>query len=446
MNLPLNIIKNRLFKPVDIAILVYFRILGASLMAGELINSIFLGDIDKYDAADFHFSYQFFPWLDPWNTYGLYAHYSITIIAGFMVAAGMFYRYTTIIFFLGFTSLFLMEEADYINHTYLYCLISFWMIFLPLNKAFSFDAIRKPNIIISYAPAWCYYLLLFQMSLVYFYAGVAKLNYDWLRGIPMNMVLPYQGDTFLLGPLLILPGANYVMSYMGLAFDLLIVPILLWKETRIYGLVFALIFHLSNVLIFGLATFPWFSIMMTSLFFDPSWPRKIPIFRNYLPPLSLDYIPSLSMFKRKLIMYSLAIYAFIQIVVPLRHWLYPGNVNWTEEGHYFSWRMMLRGKTGYITYNITIPETDSTFAESPLDHITTHHYNDLISKPDLIIQYAHFLAEKYQHLSDDRVKVTASTNVSLNGRPDQPIVDPLVDLAAERRSLKHYPWIEPLKQ
>jgi hypothetical protein len=145
-------------------------------------------------------------------------------------------------------------------------------------------------------------------------------------------------------------------------------------------------------------------------------------------------------------MYSLAIYAFIQIVVPLRHWLYPGNVNWTEEGHYFSWRMMLRGKTGYITYNITIPVTDSTFAESPLDHITTHHYNDLISKPDLIIQYAHFLAEKYQHLSDDRVKVTASTNVSLNGRPDQPIVDPLVDLAAKRRSLKHYPWIEPLKQ
>lgn len=441
----LILIKNKLFQPVDIAILVYFRILGASLITGELVNSIFIGDIENYTAADFHFSYYFFTWLNPSSATGLYFHFGITIAAGIMVAAGMFYRFTSIIFFLGFSSLFLMEETEYINHTYLYCLITFWMIFMPLNKAFSYDSYRKPVITSAYAPSWCYYLLLFQMSLVYFYAGVAKLNVDWLQGFPMNMVLPYKGDTFLIGPLLALPGAHYIFSYMGLAFDLLIVPMLLWKRTRIIGFTFAVIFHLSNVLIFGLATFPWFSIMMTSLFFNPSWPRKIPVFKNYLPPLYLKYHPEeYFVTKRKLITYSLFVYAFVQVFVPLRHWLYPGNVNWSEEGHYFSWRMMLRGKTGSITYLVTISENDSTFSESPLDHITFDQYNDLVGKPELIIQYAHFLADKYQHLSEQPIRVTATTNVGLNGRPDQAIVDPQINLAAEKRSLKHYEWIEPL--
>ena len=31
----------------------------------------------------------------------------------------------------------------------------------------------------------------------------------------------------------------------------------------------------------------------------------------------------------------------IQFLLPLRHLLYPGNVNWTEEGFRFAWRVML---------------------------------------------------------------------------------------------------------
>lgn len=443
----LDTLKAKLFLPVDIAILVYFRILAASLISGELINSIFLGDIEKYQAADFHFSYQFFSWLNPWTTAeGMYIHYCVTIVAGFMVAAGMYYRYASVVFFIGFSSLFLMEETEYINHTYLYCLISFWMMFMPLNRAFSYDAFRDPKIQTAYAPAWCYYLLLFQMSIVYFYAGVAKLNPDWLQGVPMHMVLPYKADTFLIGPLLALPGAHLVFSYMGLAFDLLIVPILLLKRTRIYGFIFALIFHLSNVLIFGLATFPWFSIMMTSLFFHPSWPRKVPFFNKHLPPITqkLKTI-SYSIRAKKVVVYGLILYALIQVFVPLRHWLYPGNVNWTEEGHYFSWRMMLRGKTGSIMYQVTLPESDSTFSERPMLHINYDQYSDLIGKPELIIQYAHFLAKKYQHLSNVPLQVTATTSVSLNGRPGQPIVDPSVNLVAKKRGLQHYEWIVPLR-
>ncbi len=185
--------------------------------------------------------------------------------------------------------------------------------------------------------------------------------------------------------------------------------------------------------------------MMTSLFFGTSWPRKIPYFKKLLPPLGENSFLSAELKINTSKYYLLCIYAVVQLLLPLRHWLYPGNVNWTEEGHYFSWRMMLRGKSGSITYKITLPGTDSTFTENPLPHINQSQYNDLIGKPELIIQYAHFLTKKYQYLDAYPIKVYAITNVSLNGRPTQPIVDSTVDLAAEKRSLKHYDWIIPLQ-
>ncbi len=218
--------KEKLFQPVDIAILVYFRILGAALIAGELFNVILLGEIEEYGTTTFHFSYYLFPWLNPWHVTGMYLHYFLAIAAALMVSAGIMYRFSTICLFFLYTSLFLMGETDYINHTYLYSLISFLMIFMPLHKAVSYDTYIKPSIKTAYAPAWCYYLLLFQMSVVYFFAGLAKINVDWLNGVPMNFITQNKVDTFLLGNFFRLPESHYIMSYFGLAFDLFIVPAL----------------------------------------------------------------------------------------------------------------------------------------------------------------------------------------------------------------------------
>jgi hypothetical protein len=316
------------------------------------------------------------------------------------------------------------------------------MIFLPLNRSFSFDVKRKPEIESSSGPTWAYYLLLFQISVVYFYAGVAKLNFDWLSGSPMDLVIPYKTDTLLIGPLLGHPWAPYGISYVGLIFDLTIVPLMLWQRTRLITFMVAVSFHISNALIFGLATFPWFSIMMTSLFFNPSWPREFLKLKRFIPPYhpEEDYsVPDL--FRRKLITYALFTYATIQILLPLRHWLYPGDVHWTEEGHYFSWRMMLRSKTGNISYYVTIPGSDSTIVENPKDHITYNQYTDLIGKPEFIVQYAHFLAKKHQQHPEKEIIVRASNKISLNGRLPSELVDTLANLAAEERSLRHYHWI-----
>lgn len=317
---------------------------------------------------------------------------------------------------------------------------------MPANRAFSYDSFKDKSIESSVSPSWCYYLLLLQIGIVYFYAGVAKINVDWLDGRPMNMVMPYQGDVFLLGQLLVLPGAHYFISYAGLLFDLTIFPLLLWNRTRVPAFILAVMFHVSNALIFGLATFPWFSIMMSSLFFNPSWPRNLPFLKKYLPVLKDVSLKNNNYyFKSNLLKNAIIFYLAVQILLPLRHWLYPGNVNWTEEGHYFSWRMMLRAKTGTINYTVHFPDSNTTIVENPMDHITKGQYQDLIGKPELIVQYAHFLADKHKKDAGEEVIVKATSEVSLNGRPRQPIVDPEVDLASENRSLKHYDWIIPLK-
>lgn len=398
-------------------------------MAQELINGLIIGKFDQYVLPQFHFSYMFFEWVKPWPYWGMVLHYAITIFAGFAVAFNFHYRIFSIILFCGYSLLFLFDQTEYINHTYLYCLISFWMMFLPLDKR------RKSH------PAWILYLILFHMSLAYFFGGIAKLNSDWLNGSPMDIFLAARKD-HPLGSLYTTSWAPYAFSYGGLLFDLLIVPLMVWRPTRWIGLTLSVIFHLSNVAMFGLATFPWFSLLLTTMFFDPSWPRKIPLLRSFMP-WGIERIP---VFKHnKVLVGALSIYCLIHVCLPLRHFFYPGVTNWTEEGHMFSWRMMLRSKQGSLHF--FVKKQDAVVMEKidPLHFITPRQFDDLIGKPDLILQFAHLLRDHYRKNKNEEVDVYASCRVSLNGRPYREMIFPGTNLAREKRSLMPYQWVRPLE-
>jgi vitamin K-dependent gamma-carboxylase len=417
-----------LSKPVDAAILIYFRIGAGILMSQELINGLFIGKFHEYTAPKFHFSYLFFDWIEPWSYWGMVLHYSLTIFSGFAVAFNFHYRIFSKLLFLGYVLLFLMAQTEYINHNYLYCLVSFWMMFLPLDKNQSKQ------------PAWMLYLLLFHMSLAYFFGGIAKLNSDWLSGTPMDLFLSHRKD-YPLGKIYSATWAPYLFSYGGLAFDLLIVPMLLWKRTRLIALVSSIFFHISNIMMFGLATFPWFSMLLTSMFFDPSWPGKVPVLRNFMPGKHNDefnYSP------KPFLKYALGLYVMIHVVLPFRHHFYPGITSWTEEGHMFAWRMMLRSKSGNLNYYVKNLTSGQVFPVNHLEFITTRQYQDIIGKPDLVLQMAHKLRDYYQEKWLSKVSVYATSRVSLNGRPREEMISQGVDLALEERTIKPYKWVKPL--
>lgn len=419
-----------LFKPIDAAILVYFRVGAGLFMAHELVNALIIGKFDQYVLPQFHFSYMYFDWIRPWPYWGMVIHYALTIFSGYAVAFNFHYKIFSKILFLGITLLFLFDQTEYINHHYLYCLISFWMMVLPLHEQ------KKTR------PAWMLYLVLFHMALAYFFGGIAKLNGDWLSGTPMDIFLAERKD-HPLGFIYTQKWAPYAFSYGGLLFDLAIVPIMLMRQTRVFGLILSILFHISNVWMFGLATFPWFSLFLTTMFFDPSWPRKIPLLKSFMP-WGIERAPEYKI-NRPLVA-ALGVYVLIHLALPFRHLLYPGMTSWTEEGHMFAWRMMLRSKKGNVLYFVQKKDTGIMTMIDPLEHITPRQFDDIIGKPDLILSFAHYLRDHYQKKWNTEVSVYASSRVSLNGRPRKEMIVPGTDLAKEERSILPYTWIRPLEK
>ena len=432
-----------LFAPVDIAILVYFRIAFGGIMLWEVWRYFDKGWIARYWIDPIlNFPYFGFEWFHPWPGQGMYIHFiGLGILAAF-ITVGFWYRISTVLFFLGFTYMFLLEKARYLNHFYLICLISFLLIFIPAHRGFSIDAWRRPGMRTSTVPAWTLWLLRIQIGIPYFYGGLAKINSDWLQGEPMRMWMAERMDFPLIGSLFTQEWMVYFLSYGGLLLDLLVVPFLLWRLTRPYAFGVALVFHLMNVQLFDIGIFPWFMIAATAIFFSPDWPRQLVKQRrcglNQTPPTRLTP-------RHTLILTLLGIYLFLQLMLPFRHYLYPGDVNWTEEGHRFAWHMKLRDKNTDIRFVITHKLDDTVSHLDPDDIMPRWQVRKMAARPDMILQLSHIIAEDLGGADQDAIEVRAEALASLNGREKQLLIDPTVDLSKERQSLLPADWILPLE-
>ncbi len=450
-----------LFEPVDISFLVFFRIVFGGILLWEVYRYFTYGWISRYFIEPaVNFTYYGFSWVKPWPGRGMYIHFFVLGIAAACVMAGFLYRIAAPIFFLAFTYFFLLDQTRYLNHFYLVCLISFLMCFLPAERAFSIDALLRRKIRSDVVPAWTLWLLRAQIGIPYFYGGIAKLNSDWLQGgEPMRIWLR---------PLTAMPGLGHVFkadwvvySFVigGLLLDLLVVPLLLWRRTRPFAFAAAVLFNLINAVIFEIGIFPWLMLGALLIFFSPDLVRRFA--RAFMSPGSFvdaesletpvkpkpvaerSSCPSLSL-SQKRIAVLLAAYFALQLLFPLRHYLYPGNVSWTEEGHNFAWHMKLRTKGGEGVFTVTHPASGQTWTIKPEDYLKSHQLTKVITKPDLLILFAHFLAEEKRREGYDNVEVRAHIMASLNGRQPQLLIDPNVDLAKEEVSLLPQRWILPL--
>jgi vitamin K-dependent gamma-carboxylase len=350
-------LKNRLFAPVDIAAIIYFRLAFGGIMMWEVYRYLDHGWVRRYwIEPSYHFSYFGWDWLQPWPGDWMYLHFAAMGVLAFFIFIGLFYRLSSTLFFLLFTMMFLMEEAQYLNHFYLVALISGVMIFVPAHRALSVDGWLWPEIRAQLAPAWSFWLLRFMIGVPYFFGGIAKLNLDWLQGFPLHAWLGSRTDVPIIGQYFTEPWMVFFFSYSGMLLDLLVVPFLLWRKSRPYAFGFALSFHLLNHRLFNIGIFPWFMIAGTLLFFDPDWPRRVWRALRLPEGTRRPYHPP-SLTRQRIILTVLALFVGIQIFLPLRHFLIPGNASWTEEGHRFAWHMKLRSKSADIVFWLTDPAT-----------------------------------------------------------------------------------------
>ncbi|HEY0679919.1 MAG TPA: HTTM domain-containing protein [Chitinophagaceae bacterium] len=441
-----------LFLPVDIASVVYFRIIFGLIMLWEVSRYFSKDWIARYWIKPaFHFTYWPFDFLQPLPGIGMYIIFGVLALLSLFIVAGFLFRASVILFFFGFTYTFLLEQTRYLNHFYLVVLISFILIFIPASKAGSLDALIFPRHRSQVVPAWCLWILRFTIGLPYFFGGIAKINSDWLAGEPMRSWLLRRTDFPLIGQYFTEEWMVYSIAYGGLLLDILIVPLLLIKRTRKFAFLAALLFHLMNARLFTIGIFPWFMIAATAIYFDPSWPRK---FLSKLRIFSADkqqhFQPALSVKQsstqvRNLITAALISWCSLHIILPFRHLLISGNVHWTEEGHKYSWHMKLRSKNAKGIFIVKDKATGKRMRIKPRAYLTSWQERKMLEWPNLIWQFCQMVKQDHKRNGMD-VAVYANISASLNGRPHQLLINPSVDIAAQPRPVVgHAPWIFPLQ-
>jgi hypothetical protein len=448
--------RDHLLAPVDGASLAVFRICFGLLMIGDVCQYWINGWITSdYIEPTFHFTYSPFTFVHPWPGDWMYWHFGAIGLCAAMMAVGLFYHLAAWGFFLAFTYLFLLDKTYYLNHNYLICLLGFLLAIVPAQSSWSVDAWRNRNKTAARAspiqpgvdgtvPRWSILLLRTQITLCYFFAGLAKLNHDWLvREEPLHLWLRARAHWPLVPHLLAVPGGLGVFTVGSTLFDLS-VGFLLWGQRTFWpAAVAAVLFHLLTNYLFHIGVFPWLCLAALALFRSPGWPRR------WSPEPAPDapthaQRPAAGRWTTTLVL--LHFYLAVQLLVPLRHFLYPGNVSWTEEGHRFAWHMMLRHKDiRMVEMSVTDPRTGARREVDLHKHLTRRQVREMTRRPDMILQFAHHVADLEQARAGVRPVVNVRVVASLNARPYQDLIDPTVDLAAQPASLAPAHWIVPLQ-
>ena len=433
-------------RPVDGASCAAFRWLFGALLLVSSLRFLAHGWItDYYRAPRLFFHYWGFGWVRPWPGIGMYVHYGVLCLAAAMLMLGVGYRAACVVFALGFGYAHFCDKATYLNHYYLITLLAGLCACLPLDRQWSLRTHRKPSERRGQVRAWALYLLRFQIAVVYVFGGVGKLNSDWLvHGEPLRIWLAADAGLPLIGRFFGYPAVALAFSWAGALFDLSIVPLLSWRKTRRPAYLVLLTFHALTALLFHIGMFPWIMSLSATLFFEPSWPRDLMRRWTGSRAASLTALApgvageSLAPSGRLLA----AAYALLQVCLPLRSALYPGNTLWTEEGFRFAWRVMLIEKSGSLEFEVR-DQRGRRYDVEPKDYLTAFQSRMASTQPDMILELAQAIARDFRERGHPNVRVFAHSEVSFNGRLRRRMIDPNVDLAAQRDTLAPKRWILP---
>lgn len=436
---------------VDAAPLAVFRIFFGVLMFASIVRFWLNGWIEKlYIAPKYFFSYYGFEWVKPLGDF-TYLLFIICGLSALLVAAGYKYRFSIIVFFLSFTYIELMDKTTYLNHYYFISILSFLMIFLPAATYFSADAGRHREKVFQKIPRWCIDAIKLLLALVYFYAGLAKLNSDWLyRAMPLKIWLPSKYDLPLLGNLMQQEWLHYAFSWSGMLYDLAIPFLLLWKRTRLAAFVLVVMFHLMTRVLFPIGMFPYIMIVSALIFFEPEIHHKILSLISKLFRINKSLFDNsrsliIEPFRRKFLLSIVSVFFLIQLLFPWRYLLYPGELFWTEEGYRFSWRVMLMEKAGYAQFKIVDGKSGRRFYVDNSDFLTPFQEKQMSFQPDFIVEYANFLGNHFEKDGHQNLEVYVENYVALNGRKSTPLIDPDVNLLRYKNSFEHKPYILPFQ-
>lgn len=449
-------------QPLSIAPLTSFRVLFGLVMCVSVLRFMLRGWVTElYVRPTFFFKYYGFEWVQPLNEAGMYAVFAVMALAALGVALGAFYRISASAFFLTWTYVELLDVTNYLNHYYFVSIAAGLLMLLPAHRAFSVDAWRNPAIRLKEVPRWMVGAIRLQLGIVYFFAGLAKVNPDWLlRAQPLRIWLAAKTQLPVIGWLFKYTWTAFAFSWMGCLYDLTVPFLLLWKRTRTlaYGAVIG--FHLITWWLFPIGMFPFIMILGTLVFFPADWHermqgRLLKILASKFPRFAgqasheagrKSLGVSVPWWRKIALPAILALHFLIQALFPMRYLLYPKDLFWHEQGFRFSWRVMLMEKAGYAVFHVRDPRNGRETEVINSRYLRPNQEKMMSTQPDLILQFAHFLEKEYQRQGIPDPEVYADVRATLNGSGSRPFTDPSIDLTTRREGFAPKDWILPFAQ
>jgi Vitamin K-dependent gamma-carboxylase len=209
-------VNNYFQKSTSAAPLAIFRIVFGLLIFGSIIRFWAKGWIyDLYINPTYFFSFYGFEFVKPLGQYS-YLLFAICGVSALMVALGYHYRAAAISLFVSFTYIELIDKSTYLNHYYFVSMICLLLIFLPAHVYFSVDAYRRKELHAGRIPRWTLDALKLFVCMIYIFAGLAKVNSDWLlEALPLRIWLPAKNDIPLIGPVFNHVWVAFAFSWIG---------------------------------------------------------------------------------------------------------------------------------------------------------------------------------------------------------------------------------------
>lgn len=376
-----------------------------------------------------------FEWVKPLPGPGMYIVFGALLLASAGILLGAFYRFSSILFFILFTYVELIDKTNYLNHYYFISLVSFIMIFVPAARSFSIDNILLKRGETNTLPRAYIFVIQLQMFIVYLFAGIAKLNYDWLiEAQPLKLWLPAFSHYPLIGRFMEADWVAYLFAWFGCVYDLSIGFFLFNKRTVNVAYFFVIIFHMATAMFFNIGMFPYIMMTITIIFFREEFHVKIlntlKKVINYKHRQKADFNAA----PGKIFIGLFMIVFAVQFLLPFRYALYSGKLFWTEQGYRFSWRVMLMEKAGTAFFFVSDAKSGREVEIDNKEYLTYMQEKMMATQPDMMIDYAKFLKQEFIKKGFTDPKVRVQSFVTLNGCGSREFIDPTVDLSSMSNS------------
>jgi len=362
--------------------------------------------------------------------------FALMILAALCVAIGLFYRYALGLFLVLFTYFELVDATNYLNHHYLVILFGVLLLCAPAHRYFSLDVRRGAVIPCTEISQFYILILIVQIALVYTFAGLAKLNSDWLlQAMPLRIWLLEYQYLPLVGGLLKYTQTAFAFSWFAAFYDCTIIYFLLCGPTRRWAYFTVVVFHILTAVFFNIGIFPWLMIGSNLIFFGDAFHKRLYAQKSIFA-LTKESIPRVKPY----LMITILVFFMVQLLLPLRHLAYSGNTMVTELGYRFGWRVMLLEKAGIATFTLRDKDADRYMEIDNRQYLSEFQEKQMAIQPDFIVQFA-------QHIAAQNSKIVKSSAVSIasfitiNGRVSQRFIQQDLDLLQVQDDWSDKPWI-----